>query len=228
MDAGVVDVHDALGRLCAAVRGVTIPPLRGASPEKPAARPASRPPLPTGKLTANAMCAVIAHLQPENAIVVDESLTSGTQYWELTEEVPHFSHLALTGGAIGQGIPAAVGAAIACPDRRVINIQADGSGCYSVQGLWTQAREALDVTTIICANRTYAILKRERARQRIASNGANARRLTELDKPHVEWMRLAEGFGVPAVQARTAEELADAMRKSLSQRGPMLIEALLG
>jgi len=226
MDADV-DVHDALDKLCTAVHGVAIPPLRAAPSDK-SGSVATRPPMPQGKLTANAMCAVIAHLQPENAIVVDESLTSGTQYWELTEDVPHFSHLALTGGAIGQGIPSAVGAAIACPDRRVINIQADGSGCYSVQGLWTQAREALDITTIICANRTYAILKLELARQRIASNGSNARRLPELDKPHVEWTKLAEGFGVPAVQVRTAEELANAMRKSLSQRGPMLIEALIG
>ena len=223
MDAGV-SVSTSLRMLSEAVSGVTIPNL--SSPVEKTIPP-SRPPMPTGKLTANAMCTVIANVQPINAVVVDESLTSGTNYWDATENVPPFSHLALTGGAIGQGIPCAVGAAIACPDRRVINIQADGSGCYSVQGLWTQAREGLDVTTIICANRTYAILKLEMARQRIPASGTNARRLTELDKPHVEWTKLAEGFGVPAVQVTTAEELADAMRQSFETTGPMLIEALL-
>ena len=224
---GGMGVRDALQMICAAVKGVSIPSLPTPATGSKKTSVVSRPPVPPGKLTANAMCAVIASLQPPNAIVVDESLTSGTQYWEYTEKVPAFSHLALTGGAIGQGIPCAVGAAIACPDRRVINIQADGSGCYSVQGLWTQAREQLDVTTIVCANRTYAILKLEMARQRIASSGKNARHLTELDGPHVEWTHLAEGFGVPAVQVTTTEELSKAMQKSLATPGPMLIEALL-
>lgn len=224
IDAGI-DVTNALNMLCSSIQGTTIP--KSFTSMKSKSTQMSRPPMPSGKLTANAMCATIAYMQPPNAIIVDESLTSGTTYWENSENVPPFSHLALTGGAIGQGIPCAVGAAVACPDRRVINIQADGSGCYSAQGLWNQARENLNITTVICANRTYAILKLEMARQRIPANGTHARRLTELDKPHVEWTKLSESFGVPAVQVSTAEELAEAMQNSFDTAGPMLIEALL-
>ena len=110
---------------------------------------------------------VVAALQPEGAIVVDESLTSGNAYWDASRGCPRFSHLTLTGGAIGCGPPLSVGAAIACPDRQVINLQADGSAMYSLQALWTQAREKLNVLTVVCANRTYAILKVEMAKQRI-------------------------------------------------------------
>ncbi|KAL6776627.1 hypothetical protein ACKKBG_A21880 [Auxenochlorella protothecoides x Auxenochlorella symbiontica] len=188
----------------------------------------SRPLLPTGRLTAAAMCATIAALQPEGAIVVDEALTSGTAYWEASSGCPQFSHLTLTGGAIGAGIPMAVGAAMACPARRVINIQADGSGLYSAQGLWTQAREKLNVLTIVCANRTYAILKLELAKQRIApSNGPAARSLTDLGHPNIYWVALATGYGVPAVQAGSCEELARQIGVGLARDGPMLIEALL-
>jgi acetolactate synthase-1/2/3 large subunit len=165
LDSGDVDVAAALQALSDQVGGAAVAPLRNCGG---VFCPAARPPLPGGKLTAAALCQVVAALQPAGAVVVDESLTSGGAYWEASKGCPPFSHLALTGGAIGCGPPLAVGAAIACPDRAVVNLQADGSGMYSLQALWTQAREGLRVVTLVCANRSYAILKLEMAKQRIA------------------------------------------------------------
>ena len=122
-----------------------------------------RPEIPVGALNPQKICSVIAALQPEGAIVVDEAITTSAMYYPITSSVPHFSLLTLTGGAIGQGAPCAVGAAIACPDRPVINFQADGSGMYTLQALWTEAKEGLNVTTLICSNRSYDILKLEMA-----------------------------------------------------------------
>ena len=127
-------------------------------------------------------------------------------------------------------MPAAVGAAVACPGRRVISLQADGSGLYSPQALWTQAREALDVVTVICANGTYNILKLETALQRCAVGGGSgvvARALTDIDAPAVDWCKLAEGFGVPATRATTVGELTAQLAAALARRGPSLIEAAL-
>ncbi|DBA73562.1 TPA: hypothetical protein ACH3X2_009803 [Trebouxia sp. C0005] len=191
---------------------------------------AGRPCIPSGKLTARSMCAVIAHVQPEDAIIVDESLTSGGAYWDLSKGCPRFSHLTLTGGAIGSGPPLAVGAAIACPDRPVINIQADGSAMYALQALWTQVREELQVVTIICANRTYAILKLELARQKIPHRGqaTTSQALTDIGRPCIDWVLLAGGMGVQrAIKACTVEELATALNQALLCKGPTLIECLL-
>ena len=129
------------------------------------------PPTHDGPLTASAMCHIVAALQPKDCVVVDESLTSGASYWDHSATCERFSHLTLTGGAIGFGPAAAVGAAVACPGRKIINIQADGSGLYSAQALWTQAKERLDVVTVVCANRKYAILKLEHAMQRVGAPG---------------------------------------------------------
>ena len=186
----------------------------------------SRPPLPSGKLNAVSMCATLAHYQPADAILIDESLTSGTAYWEYSKHCPSFSHITLTGGAIGQGPPAAVGAAIACPDRKVINFQADGSCLYSTQAFWTQGRENLDVLTIICANNTYAILKLELARQGIQGGGKASQSLTDLTPP-IDWVSLAKGYGVEGCKVTTVEEFADALQDALRVRGPRLIAAML-
>ncbi|KAL4444371.1 hypothetical protein ABPG75_012108 [Micractinium tetrahymenae] len=187
-----------------------------------------RPALPAGRLTAATMCQAVAALQPPGAIIVDESLTSGNAYYALSRGCPPFAHLTLTGGAIGCGIPLALGAALACPDRVVINLQADGSGMYSLQGLWSQAREGLRVVTIVCANRAYSILKVEMARERITpSNGKAARALTEIGSPAIDWVSLAQGMGVPASRAATCEELAAALQAALKRQGPSLIEAAL-
>ena len=179
------------------------------------------------RLTAAEMCMMVAAVQPEGAIVVDESLTSGGAYWDASARCPRFTHLSLTGGAIGFGPPAAVGAAIACPDRKVINLQADGSGLYAPQALWTQARERLDVVTIVCSNAKYAILKLELALQKVGVPGSASRELTDITNPQIDWTSLARGFGVPARRAETAYELGEALREALNRAGPSLIEAVL-
>ena len=186
------------------------------------------PSLPSGRLTPEKLCQVVAALQPEGTILVDESLTSGNSYWDLSQGCPQFSHLALTGGAIGCGPPLAVGAALACPNRCVINLQADGSCMYSLQALWTQARENLNVTTIVCANKAYQILKVELAKQQIMpSNGPCARSLTDIGKPEIDWVSVGEGLGVRSARATTAEELAEQLLQALETEGPNLIEACL-
>lgn len=224
-DAAEIDIAAALDALCEAVGGNKITP--GVNCRGVFAQP-SRPPVPSGRLTAANLCTIVAALQPEGAIIVDESLTSGGSYFDASAGCPQFSHLTLTGGAIGCGIPLSLGASMACPGRTVINLQADGSGLYSVQGLWTQAREGLKVITIICANRNYAILKLEMAKQRISpSNGPAAKTLTDLGSPPVDWQKLSEGFGVPGSKVDTCASMVEAFTKALERNGPSLIEACL-
>jgi acetolactate synthase I/II/III large subunit len=188
---------------------------------------ASRPGLPTGELTPRAMAAVIGALLPERAIVVDEALTSGVGLAELTSGAPRHDWLALTGGAIGDGLPMAAGAAIACPDRPVLGIQADGSAMYTISALWTYAREQLDVTTIVCDNGSYAILAHELDKVGAQGGGERAGRLLDLGGPGLDFVALAHGMGVPAGRATTAEELADQLQKALAEPGPRLIDAVL-
>jgi acetolactate synthase-1/2/3 large subunit len=186
------------------------------------------PPAPSGALDSNSLAAAIAATLPEDAVVVDEGATSSVPlYFALTSAAPH-SWLTLTGGAIGQGLPCATGAAIACPDQRVISFQADGSGLYTLQALWTQARESLDVTTIICANRAYRILQIELMRSGIAEPGRAARSLTELSHPQLDWVQLASGMGVPAARAEDAGALVRELQRAFTEPGPRLIEAILG
>ena len=187
----------------------------------------ARPALPRGPLTPAALADVLGALLPEGAIVVDESLTSGGHLHTATKGCPRHDWLTLTGGAIGQGLPSAAGAAIACPERPVIGIQADGSAMYTITALWTYAREQLDITTIICDNRSYAILAGELERVGAASGGQRARQLLELDRPDLDFVALAHGMGVPATRATTAEELADQLRQALAEPGPHLIDAVL-
>src|SRR3954451_5596183 len=188
---------------------------------------ASRPELPSGELTPRAMSAVIGALLPENAIVVDEALTSGVGLTELTSGAPRHDWLALTGGAIGDGLPLARGAAVACPDRPVIGIQADGSAMYTISALWTYAREQLDITTIICDNGSYAILEHELSRGGAQGDGKRAAQLLDLGGPDLDFVAIASGMGVPATRATTAEELADQLRRALAEPGPHLIAAVL-
>lgn len=183
--------------------------------------------MPRGGLDAQSVTAVIGLLQPENCIVMDEALTAGAPYFEASRNAPRFSHLMLTGGAIGQGPGAATGAAIACPDRKVINFESDGCGAYSVQAFWTQARENLDVVTIIGSNRSYNILNVEFQRAGVTAPGPVARSMTGLDRPNLDWVKIGEGFGVPSVAVDSAEALARELEKALAQKGPRLIEAIM-
>ena len=183
-----------------------------------------RPGIPTGQLTPDKICMTLAALQPENAIIVDEGLTTSTSLYSLGAGLPPHSLLTIVGGAIGYGMPCSLGAAIACPERPVINLQADGSAMYTVQALWTLARESAEVTTLICSNRSYHILKVELARAGIIQAGQGVSSLFDLDRPDIGWVKIAAGMGVPAVSVRTAEELAKEFGKALSEPGPHLIE----
>jgi acetolactate synthase-1/2/3 large subunit len=186
-----------------------------------------RPEMPGGELTAEKACLTLGAMQPENSIIVDEAVTTGFFYFSPSFVLPAYSLMTVSGGSIGQGIPCATGAAIACPDRPVIDLQADGSALYTVQALWTQAREGLNVTTLICSNRSYRILQMELSRSGIAPNGPNAQALTELTKPPIDWINMAKGFGVPGVAVSSAEDLARELNIALTEPGPHLIEMLL-
>ena len=194
---------------------------------KPQLQEFERPELPTGELTPRTMAAVIGALLPENAIVVDEALTSGVGLAELTSAGPRHDWLSLTGGAIGDGLPMALGAAVACPDRPVIGIQADGSAMYTISALWSYAREHLDITTIVCDNGSYAILEHELSRVGAQGDGDRAAKLLDLGGPSLDFVAIAGGMGVPASRATTAEELADQLRRALAEPGPHLIDAVL-
>jgi len=197
------------------------------SPDAPFMASLRSPVLPGGALTAERVCMALAALQPENAIIVDESLTSGFAYYALAASVAPHTLLYLTGGAIGQGIPSATGAAVACPDRPVIDFQADGSALYTLQALWTQARENLNVTTLICSNRSYNIIRVELRRAGFSTVGPAAAPLTDLGHPDINWVQLSQGFGVPATSVFTVEELAAAFCRAINEPGPHLIEMVL-
>ena len=186
-----------------------------------------RPEIPMGKLTAKNAGIILAALQPKHAIIVNESITSGGAYLPLAVSAPPHTMMALPGGAIGYGMPCAVGAAIACPQRPVINFQADGSAMYTLQALWMQARESLNITTLICANRSYNILKIEFARADVTTPGPYAQALTDLGNPAIDWVQISNGMGVPAVSVDSCEVLAKELKKALKEPGPHLIEMLL-
>jgi acetolactate synthase-1/2/3 large subunit len=189
--------------------------------------PAGVPDRPTGDLTTETLAAAIGALLPDGAVVVDEGNTSGLFVAGATAGCGRHDWLTLTGGAIGQGLPVATGAALADPRRPVLCLQADGSAMYTLQALWTQAREGLDVTTIILANRSYAILNLELHRVGAEGSGARAKRLLDLTAPELDFVSLAKGMGVAATRATTAEELVVALERSFEEPGPALVEAVL-
>ena len=210
------DVGDALARLAERVAPAVEPLLA----------PASRPERPSGALTGETVAMALGALLPENAIIVDEAATSGLWAGGATAGCPKHDWLTLTGGAIGIGLPLSVGAAVACPDRPVVNLQADGSAMYTIQALWTMAREGLDVTTILFNNRSYAILNMEL--QRVgATPGPKALDMLDLSRPDLSFVSLAQGMGVDAVAASSAEDFTQALERALAEPGPHLIEAIL-
>ena len=218
---GSDDVLGALGSLADLVAADAKP-----VPQQPQ-RPALRSALSGSDLTAESAAAVIGALLPADAIVCDEAVTSGLWLPDATAGAPPHDWLTLTGGAIGQGLPLAAGAAIACPGRSVIALEADGSAMYTISALWTHAREQLDITTIIFSNRRYAILDMELDRVGAAATGGAARSLLDLSRPDLDFTALAAGMGVPASRARTAAEFAAQLRHALAEPGPHLIEAAL-
>jgi acetolactate synthase I/II/III large subunit len=200
---------------------------------KPRPQELERPAIPDGALTGEKAAAVIGALLPEDAVVCDESNTTGFWLPPATAGASAHDWLTLTGGAIGQGLPLATGAAIASPGRRVVALEADGSAMYTISALWTHAREGLDITTVIFSNASYAILGMELERVGATKAGDTgnaapaARSLLELSRPGIDFVALATGMGVPASRAATAGELADQLRRALSEPGPRLIEATI-
>jgi acetolactate synthase-1/2/3 large subunit len=183
------------------------------------------PPSSGEAITPEAAAAAVGKLLPEGAIVVDEALTAAAAFMSSTRGAAPHDYLQVTGGAIGIGLPLATGAAVACPDRKVICLQADGSAMYTVQALWTQAREGLDVTTVLLNNRSYAILKQELAN--VGEAGRGALGMMELDRPELDWLALARGMGVEAGRAKTIEELERQLAAGLRSEGPYLIDLVL-
>ncbi len=191
------------------------------------AQPSQTLPAPTGKLDPMGIGAVLGELIPENAIISDEAATAGLALFPTTAGAPKHDWMALTGGSIGQGLPLGIGAAVASPDRKVICLQADGSAMYTVQALWTMAREDLDVTTVIFNNGSYAILNIELQRVGVANPGPKALSLLDLTNPEIDWVSISEGMGVPAKRADTVEAFREALAEALSHKGPRLVEAII-
>jgi acetolactate synthase-1/2/3 large subunit len=185
---------------------------------------AERPPMPTGEITLPGIAAAVGALLPEKAIVVDESMTSGRGLMAATKEAPPHDWLGNTGGSIGIGLPLAVGAAVACPDRRVLCLTADGSSMYTAQALWTMAREGLNVTTVVFANHDYSVLKREYSYLGVGSPGPRAADMFEIGRPDLDWVHLAKGMGVSGTRVNSLDAFGKALREGLEDEGPSLIE----
>jgi acetolactate synthase-1/2/3 large subunit len=197
------------------------------APSRPVARRVrSEATPPTGALNAKTIAQTLGVLLPENAILVDEGATNGGPICDQTEGArAHDLLKATNGGAIGNGLPLALGAAAACPDRKTVVIQGDGCGMYTEQALWSMARENADVTVVLLKNDDYAILEIELARVRESDANAKMETLMHLDNPTLDWVRIAEGHGVPATRATTAEEFHQQFEAAMRTNGPKLIEA---
>lgn len=215
---GTFDLLDALERLAEAV---------GARRSDAKRAPLERPALPEGKLDAASATAALAALMPEGTIVIDESITSGRFTAPITAHAAPHDWLQITGGSIGIGPPLALGAAVAAPDRQVVNLQADGSAMYTLQALWSQARTRAKVLTVIWSNRSYAILTGELMAVGASNPGRKALDMLSLDNPALDWVALARGMGVHGVRAGTAEAFTAALRAGLAENGPFVIEAMI-
>jgi acetolactate synthase-1/2/3 large subunit len=213
--------EDTLPALEAVAEGV------GAAGVEPRLCEHAPPGLPSGALNPESIARSVGALLPDQAVLVNEAVTGGFALPGLTASSSPHDWLDLTGGAIGIGLPAAVGAAVACPDRRVVALQADGSAMYTIQSLWTMARESLDVTVVLFANRKYAILQVEFLRVGAENPGPKAMDMLDLSRPDLDFVHLAKGMGVPAVRATDARSFTEALAESFATPGPYLIEAIL-
>ncbi len=164
---------------------------------------------------------------PENAIIADEAVTTGRGFFAPTRAAAPHDWLSNMGGSIGLGLPLATGAAVACPDRKVIALEGDGSGMYTLQALWTQAREGLDVTTLLFSNRSYQILKGELANVGAGNPGRKALDMLDLDRPDLDWVTMAKGMGVPGARVATMEEFNRRLAEGIAAPGPYLVEVVL-
>lgn len=224
-DAQVLDLADAGMDVKYALNGLAN--RLAAHGEQVAPVALSLPDHPEGPLSAETAGAIIARHLPENAIMVNESVTSGFPIITATRSVKRHDLLATMGGAIGQCLPCATGAAVACPDRKVIALTGDGSAMYTLQSLWTMARERLDVTVIVFANRGYQILRGELAAMGVTQVGRNAQAMFDVDDPLLDWVALAQGHGVPGVRVTTCDEMDSALADAIAAPGPRLIEVVI-
>jgi len=199
----------------------------GAARAKSPLAPLDLPDRPTGAISPEKLGALIAATLPEDAIVVDESITTGRTFMAASETALPHDWILPTGGAIGFALPVAVGAAVACPERKVICLESDGSGMYMPQSLWTLAREGLNVLTLVLANRKYQILRAEMANVGASNIGPNASALLDLDRPTIDWVALAGSLGVSASRAETMDALSHQIDAGLSTAGPVLIEVVV-
>ena len=190
-------------------------------------QPLDRPAIPDGALSKDSIAAVLGALIPENAIIADEAVNTGRDFFRRTAGAPAHCWLNNTGGSIGLGMPLATGAAVACPDRKVICLSGDGSAMYTVQSLWTQARENLDVTTVVFANRSYEILLGELANVGAQNAGRSALDLLDLRRPDLDFVQMAQSMGVPGSHVDYNESFAKALQKGLASPGPYLVEVEL-
>ena len=195
--------------------------------EKPKTAEAKRPERPTGKFMLDGLGQALGAALPEGAIVVDESVTTGRGFFPFSAGAPPHDWLNNMGGSIGFGAPVAVGAAVACPDRKVIAMIGDGSSMYTIQALWTMARENLDVCVLIFSNRNYKILYSQLADVGAANPGPRAIDMLTLDRPTLEFTLLAKGMGVPAAKAHDLEELTKQLTYAMSHKGPYLIDVVM-
>ena len=219
---------DPLAALCELAEGFPPGALSGAPSGAPSsASPVETPDQPRGALTAETVARSVGRCLPEGAVVVDEAVTSGLVLPAHTEHAAPHEWLDLTGGSIGQGPPLAVGAAIGAPDRKVLTLEGDGSAMYTIQALWTQARENLDIVTVVYNNRSYAILQMEMLRTGANAIGAKAMSTLSLENPVIDFCKIANALGVEAARAETAEGFDDALAAAMARPGPFLIEAML-
>jgi acetolactate synthase-1/2/3 large subunit len=214
------DIEQALRRLVAGLDAADVEPQLHALAIPPAA---------TGVLDANSLAQSLAHYLPDNAVVVDEAITSGLSIYPMTAAARPHDWLNQTGGSIGWGLPAAVGAAVACPQRKVVCLEGDGSAMYTIQSLWTMARENLDVTVVIFNNRKYSILELEFSRTgaRGGVPGPNAASTLDISNPEMDFVAMAQGMGVQASRATTADEFNQQFADAIASPGPRLIDAII-
>ena len=213
------DMEAALAALASELGALHMAPAGLASPRRPA--------LPTGAVTPAAIASILGAMLPENAIVVDESVSTGREFFPETAGAPPHDWINNRGGSIGYGMPVAIGAAIACPDRKVIALEGDGSAMYTLQSLWTMARESLDVTVLILANGSYNILRGELANVGVKNPGPRAVDMLSLRRPDLDWVALARGMGVEAARAKDCEQLIKGLNAGMRSQGPYLIEVAI-
>ncbi|MDX2202180.1 MAG: acetolactate synthase large subunit [Hyphomicrobiaceae bacterium] len=214
------DIEAGLRALAEELDAVNTPPARIAA--------ARRPELPPeGPITSAAIAAILGAHIPENGIIVDESVTTGREFFTETAGSPPHVWLNNRGGSIGYGLPVAIGAAIAAPDSKVIALEGDGSAMYTIQSLWTLAREKLDVTVLVFNNGSYNILRTELTNVGVKNPGPRAVDMLSLRRPDIDWVAMARSMGVPGVRATTTGELAKAVNGGLRSGGPNLVEVML-